>query len=79
MILKRKRGCQWALTSFGLTAEYKIELHKNLLTFAHYSKGAVSILELYEMPIHLRNFYIREFGELKKKESEEMEKATKRR
>jgi hypothetical protein len=30
------------------------------------------------MPVYLRNFYIKEFGELKKKESEQMERASKR-
>jgi hypothetical protein len=30
------------------------------------------------MPVYLRNFYIKEFNELKKKESAEIQKATKR-
>lgn len=68
-----------ALTFFGLTPEYKLELHKSLLITAHYSKGAFSVMELYEMPIYLRNFYIHEFGELKKKESDEIKKASKKR
>ena len=59
-----------ALTFFGLTAEYKLNLHKALLTVSHYSKGAFSVLELYQMPIYLRNFYMKEFDELKKQESE---------
>jgi hypothetical protein len=41
---------------------------------AHYSKGAFSVLELYQMPVYLRNFYIKEFGELKRKESEEIKR-----
>jgi hypothetical protein len=63
-----------ALTSFGLTPQYKIETHRMMLTVAHYSKGAFSVLDLYQMPVYLRNFYIKEFGELKKKESAEMDK-----
>jgi len=50
-----------------------------MLTAAHYSKGAFSVMELYQMPVYLRNFYIKEFNELKRKESDEIEKASKRR
>jgi hypothetical protein len=49
------------------------------MTIAHYSKGAFSVMELYQMPVYLRNFYIKEFSELKRKESEELERASKQR
>ena len=68
-----------APTSFGLTPEYKLELHKAMMITSHYSKGAFSVMDLYQMPIYLRNFYIKEFNELKRKESEEIKKASKRR
>jgi hypothetical protein len=48
-----------------------------MMTVAHYSKGAFSVLELYQMPVHLRNFYIKEFNDLKKKEAAEFDKASK--
>lgn len=67
-----------APVSFGLTPEYKLELHKAMLITAHYSKGAFSVMELYEMPVYLRNFYMKEFGDLKKRESEEIKRAGKR-
>jgi hypothetical protein len=66
-----------ALTSFGLTPEYKIEMHRAMMITSHYSKGAFSVIELYEMPVYLRNFYIKEFSKMKKKESEELEKSYK--
>ena len=66
-----------ASTSFGLTPEYKFELHKAMLITSHYSKGAFSVMELYQMPVYLRNFYMKEFGDLKKKESDEIKKASK--
>lgn len=44
---------------------------------SHYSKGAFSVLELYQMPVYLRNFYIKEFNKLKDKESKEIEKSYK--
>lgn len=68
-----------APTSFGLTPEYKVDIHRAMMTVAHYSKGAFSVLELYQMPIHLRNFYIKEFNELKRKEAAEIDKASKKR
>lgn len=45
-----------------------------MLTVAHYSKGALSVMELYQMPVYLRDFYIREFGELKSAENDRLEK-----
>jgi hypothetical protein len=68
-----------ASTFFGLTPEYKLELHKSMMITAHYSKGAFSVMELYQMPVYLRNFYIKEFSELKKKESDQIERASKQR
>lgn len=63
------RGCLLALTFFGLTPKYKLEIHKAMLITSHYSKGAFSVLDLYQMPVYLRNFYIKEFTEMKKQES----------
>jgi hypothetical protein len=45
---------------------------------AHYSKGAFSVMDLYQMPVYLRNFYIKEFGKLKEEETKQFEKASKR-
>jgi hypothetical protein len=50
-----------------------------MMITAHYSKGAFSVMELYQMPVYLRNFYIKEFSELKKKESDQIERASKQR
>jgi hypothetical protein len=50
-----------------------------MLMVAHYSKGAFSVLELYQMPVYLRQFYIREFGKLKEQEAREIEAASKKR
>jgi hypothetical protein len=50
-----------------------------MLMVSHYSKGAFSVMELYQMPVYLRNFYMREFVKLKQQESQEIEKASKRR
>lgn len=47
------------------------------MTVAHYSKGAFSFMELYNMPVYMRNFMIREFGKLKEEESKQIERASK--
>jgi hypothetical protein len=63
-----------ALTSFGLTPEYKVEMMRIMLSVAHYSKGAFSVMDLYNMPVHLRGFFIREFSKLKEEESKQLER-----
>lgn len=65
-----------ASTFFGLTPEYKLELHNAMLITAHYSKGAFSVVDLYQMPVYLRNFYVKQFNELKKREANEIEKSS---
>lgn len=47
-----------------------------MLMVAHYSKGAFSVIDLYNMPVYLRNFYIREFGNLKQKEADQIKRAS---
>jgi len=46
---------------------------------SHYSKGAFSVMDLYNMPVYMRNFFVREFGKLKEEESKHIENASKRR
>jgi hypothetical protein len=67
-----------APTFFGLTPEYKLDVFKNMLTISHYSKGAFSVMDLYHMPIYMRNFYIKEFVKLKEQENREIDKARKK-
>jgi hypothetical protein len=62
---------------FGLTQEYKVDVLKTIMTVAHYSKGAFSVMDLYNMPVYMRNFFIREFGKLKDEESKQIERTSK--
>jgi hypothetical protein len=64
-------------TFFGLTQEYKVDVLKTIMTVAHYSKGAFSVMDLYNMPVYMRNFFVREFGKLKEEESKQIERVTK--
>lgn len=49
-----------------------------MLRIAHYSKGAFSVMDLYQMPVYLRDFYIREFVKIKEEESQEIKRAARR-
>jgi hypothetical protein len=48
-----------------------------MLMVAHYSKGAFSVMDLYNMPVYLRNFYVREFNDMKQKEADQIKRASK--
>jgi hypothetical protein len=72
------RGCLLAPTSFGLTQEYKLVVFKDMLMVAHYSKGAFSVMDLYNMPVYMRQFYMKEFIKLKEQENKEIEKMRKK-
>jgi hypothetical protein len=47
------------LTFFGLTQEYKLEIHKGIFNMVSFGKGNWTWTELYTMPIFLRNFYLK--------------------
>jgi len=51
---------------------------RNIMVVAHYSKGAFSVMDLYQMPIYMRNFFIREFTSLKEEESKQLDRAGRR-
>lgn len=64
-------------TFFGLNSENKVELHKTLFTMAYYSNGAFNFEQVYNMPVHLRTFHMKQLEEAKKKEAEEMQRLQK--
>jgi hypothetical protein len=43
---------------FGLTSDYKLGLHEEIFSLCYYGKGGFSWDEVYNLPIHLRRFYI---------------------
>lgn len=57
-------------TFFGLTSEHKIEIHKVIFGLAYYGNGGFTFEQVYNMPIYLRNFYMKQLEETKKKEAE---------
>ena len=60
--------------SFGLNLEYIKNIYENFFYMKYY--GGWSLFELYNLPIGLRNWYIKLLTAHKEKESEEMKKAS---
>ena len=60
---------------FGLAPSNKREIHQSIFYFI-YGVPGYTYNDVYTMPVHIRNFYFREFMDLKKKEKQEHEKAT---
>lgn len=60
------------LTFFGLTSEHKREIHKVIFGLAYYGNGGFTFDQIYNMPIYLRNFYMKQLEDVKRKEAEAM-------
>ena len=66
---------------FGLGTDYKLGLHEEIFSLCYYGQGGFTWDEVYELPIHLRRFYIQQIskaieernkaerGEMKKQQS----------
>ncbi len=56
-------------TFFGLTPEYKLDLHKGIFNMITYGKGGWDWDTIYNMPIFLRLYYMKLLGEALEKEA----------
>ena len=45
---------------FGLAPDYKLGLHEEIFSLCYYGKGGFTWEEVYNLPIHLRRFYIQQ-------------------
>jgi hypothetical protein len=72
----KQLACQFRLLLgfFGLTPKNKLDIHQSIFYFIYGTPG-FSFGDVYDMPVHLKNFYLREFMGLKKKEKEQMDAA----
>lgn len=62
---------------FGLTQEYKISLHKSIFSLITYGKGGWTWESVYfQMPIFLRQFYLKELSIALEEESKATSGAT---
>ena len=57
------------LTFFGLTPEYKQSVHSAIFLLCYKVPGFTH-KDIYNMPIHLRAFYLKEYKEWKKAEND---------
>ena len=68
--------CQFhlQLSFFGLSPSNKLDIHQSIFYFIYGTPG-FTFSDVYNMPVHLKNFYLREFMDLKKKEKAQIDKA----
>ena len=55
------------LSFFGLNPSNKLDIHQSIFYFIYGTPG-FTFSDVYNMPVHLKNFYLREFMDFKKKE-----------
>lgn len=49
---------------FGLTQEYKLQLHEEIFSLCYHGQGGFTWNDVYNLPIHLRRFYIMKVKEM---------------
>lgn len=47
---------------FGLALDYKLGLHEEIFSLCYYGKGGFTWEEVYNLPIHLRRYYIQQIS-----------------
>lgn len=67
----------WEFPFFGLREEYKLAVHEECFTLGFYGRGTFSFTEAYNLPIHLRKFFLRKLEDEMKKEAEAKNKKMK--
>src|ERR1035437_9572314 len=72
--LKGRNRLRWEYPFFGLTPEYKVQLHELIFDLVHY--GQIEYFAVYDMPVQYRMFYIRKLINIKDKEKRDMENAS---
>jgi hypothetical protein len=55
-----------------------LNMHKVIFSMVYHGKGGFTFQDLYNMPVFLRGFYLKEMNDAVEKANEEIEKATKR-
>ena len=68
--------CPLGPTFFGLTAEYMESVYEQFFALKHH--GGWSFIEAYNLPVGLRNWWVRRLKKQFEDEKKEMEKARKK-
>ena len=61
---------------FGLPSNYSVLLHKQIFELCYYGNGFTQ-MDVYRLPVHLRNFYYNELVKAKKKENDDVKQSQK--
>tara|TARA_Y100000361_G_scaffold137144_1_gene138338 strand:- start:308 stop:529 length:222 start_codon:yes stop_codon:yes gene_type:complete len=59
---------------FGLSPKDKPQIHASIFSLVYHGNG-FNFSDVYEMPIYLRNFYIKKLIDTKKEEQKQVEKS----
>ena len=59
---------------FGLRPEDKPAIHESIFSLVYHGNG-FSFSDVYDMPIYLRNFYLKKLIDTKKEENKQVEKS----
>ena len=73
--MNRNWRCPSGRTFFGLTGEYMESIYEMFFILKHY--GGWSLFELYNLPIGLRNWFIKRLAKQLKAEKEAVDNASK--
>ena len=59
---------------FGLSLEYKLGMHEEIFSVCYAGKGGFIWSDVYNMPVHLRKFYIKLISDAIDRENKEYDK-----
>ena len=59
---------------FGLTPEYKLQIHEEIFQLILHSKGGITFGEAYNLPVYLRTFYLKRLQTFYKAEADALKK-----
>jgi len=74
--LKRSWRCRLLKTFFGLSDKYIESVYEQFFALKHF--GGWSFIEMYNLPIGLRNWFVERLARQFKEEKEQMDKANRR-
>lgn len=57
-------------TFFGFNPTHRVKHHENIFNMIWYSAGRLSWDDIYEMPIFLRNYYVKRINKMIEQENE---------
>lgn len=68
---------RWGYHFFGLGIDYKIGLHEEIFVLCYRGQGGWTWSEVYELPIHLRRFYIKQVAKAVEEHNKQYEESSK--